>query len=122
MVKGSAYMGHEEKSYLIIGEANPEMEGDTGEMEIQFKRSMRQHDRRETQHFEVAETEPFDTTIHDQPAHFTLSRVVDKKADEEQWRAEGSFQGLGGPAILLFEGRAPDFDKEQVLDMLKSMK
>lgn len=122
IMKGVAYMDADEKSFVLLGEANPEFESQTGDIELHFKKAMKQQGRRERDEPEVIETEPVETTIHDEPAQFKLSRVIDRKSEVEFFQAEGSFRGNGGPAKLIVEVKSPDFTKEQVLEIIKSMK
>jgi hypothetical protein len=122
MMKGAFYMDATEKSFLLVGEVNSEFGDQTGEIEVQLKESMRQRDNRRSTNFEVVESEPLDAKINDEDAEFTISRTVDRTTNDEYWKAEGKFQGMGGPAILILEAKSPEFTKEQVHDIIKSMK
>jgi hypothetical protein len=72
--------------------------------------------------FQVESSEVFDTTINGEPAQFTINKGRVNESDDERWQVMGSFQGKGGPAILLMHLKTADFTKEQVLAILKSMK
>lgn len=122
VLKGAAFIDATEKSFLMLGQANPEFGGDSGDIELQFNRAMNRHNRRNRRAFDVVETESFETTINDEPTKFKISRVVNEESEEEYWRAEGDFLGNGGPAILILEVESADFSKDQILDILKSMK
>ena len=122
IMKGVAFIDDDEESFLILGEANPDFGGDSGDIELQFNQAMSERGHRDRRDFKTVESEPFETTIHDEPAEFTISRLVNEESDEEYWRAEGDFQGAGGPAVLIFEGDSSDFPKDRVVDMLQSMK
>ena len=83
---------------------------------------MRQATTEKHEDIEIEETEPFDSKIHDEPAHFEISRGKGRESKEEYWEVVGEFRGLGGPAMLIYKGKASDFTKDQVLEMLSSMK
>jgi hypothetical protein len=102
---------------LLIGQFNQSF-ADQHSLETQL-RAATTH---KNEDIDVEETEPFDSKIHEEPAHFEISRGKGRESKEEQWEVVGQFRGDGGPAMLIFKGRTADFTKDQVLDMLTSMK
>jgi hypothetical protein len=119
MMRGVVYTGAADKSVLMLGDVNDQFEGD---VQTQLEEAMEGRDRRDRDGFDVLESEPFDTTIHGEPARFTVARVKRRRSKEEAWRVEGSFRGGGGPAIILLDAASKDFSKDEVMQMLQSMK
>jgi hypothetical protein len=117
-LKGVLYQNAGKKNILIVGRFNPSF-ADRNSFEIQLRNSVQERD---SEDIEVSESEPFDTKIHGEPAQFTIARGMGRKSHEECWEVIGQFQAAGGPAILIFKARTGDFTKDEVLDMLKSMK
>jgi hypothetical protein len=85
----------------------------------QFETGMSKH---KQQSIAISKSEQFETTINGQKAIFTISQGTAPGMADELWQVTGDFQGKGGPAILTLEAKSTDFTKDQVLDILKSMK
>jgi hypothetical protein len=118
VMKGALYSDADKKNHLIIGQINQSF-GDRHNLETQLRTSMH---REGDEDLEVRETETLDTKINGEVAHFTISRGVGHASKEEYWEVVGQFKGDEGPAVLIFKARVADFDKDKVLEMLKSMK
>jgi hypothetical protein len=117
VMKGSVYQDKAKDSTLILGQFNQQF-ADQHSLETQ----LRQATTEKHEDIEVEETEPFDSKIHDEPAHFEISRGKGRESKEEYWEVVGEFRGLAGPAMLIFKGKGSEFTKDQVLEMLSSMK
>jgi hypothetical protein len=72
--------------------------------------------------FDVQEKKPHETTIHSEPAKFTIAKGVDPSNKEETWQVTGEFKGLEGPAIFVFRAPLEGYSEEQIVKMLDSMK
>ncbi|MGD9722047.1 MAG: hypothetical protein AB7O59_09955 [Pirellulales bacterium] len=122
IMKGSAYINDSEKSYVIIGELNPEYADQSGNVKTHFTEEMKKQEGAGADKYEVVETETIDVTINNEPAKFTLAKLVHKDdAEKGQWRVEGQFQGKSGPALLFMQLESPEFSKEQALEVIHSM-
>ena len=117
VMKGSVYTDKSKNSTLIVGQFNQSF-ADRQNLEAQLRAATTE----KHEDIDVEETEPFDSKIHDEPAHFEISRGKGRESKEELWEVVGQFRGDGGPAMLVFKGRTAEFTKDQVLDMLSSMK
>ena len=117
VMKGAVYTDKDKESTLILGQFYQAF-ADRQNLEAKLREgtSGRNED------IDVEETEPFDSKIHDEPAHFEISRGKGRESKEEYWEVIGQFKGAGGPAMLVFKGRISEFTKDQVLEMLTSMK
>ena len=65
---------------------------------------------------------PVDTEINGSPAHFTVAQGKGRGGKDEYWTVEGTFEGKSGPGTLRFRVKSDNFTKDQVLELLKSMK
>ncbi len=118
MMKGAIFADPAQQNHLILGEVNRSF-SDTKNLEAELRNSLQQHERED---IDVRESETIETTIHDEPARFTVSRGVGRESKTEYWEVVGHFQGSGGLALLLVKVETSRFTKEQVLDIIKSMK
>lgn len=66
----------------------------------------------------ISDVEVLETTVHDQPATFTIGNGK----DDLFWMVIGEFQGKSGPVLLEMNVEAPAFSKEQVLELLNSIR
>ncbi len=66
----------------------------------------------------VVDVDVFESVIHDQPATFTIGNGT----DDAFWIVTGEFQGKDGPVLMEMNVVAPAFTREQVMELLKSMK
>jgi len=116
-LKGVMYQDAGKKSILLVGRFNPTI-GNGNNFETQLRNSVEEPD---SEDIEISHSEPFDSKIHDELAHFTIARGMGRESHEECWEVFGHFQATDGPAILIFKARTADFTQDEVLDMLKSM-
>lgn len=91
------------------------------DMRTQWKDSMRQSGQHEWDDIKVEESDKVDIPINGSPATFTISKGQDSK-DKEVWQVMGSFHGKGGPAMLVLKVDTEDFSREQLSEILNSMK
>jgi hypothetical protein len=117
VMKGSVYGDKAKQSNLILGQFNQQFV-DQHSLETQLRSATSE----KHEDIDIEETEPFDSKIHNEPAHFEISRGKGHDSKEEYWEVVGEFRGSEGPAMLIFKGRAGEFTKDQVLEMLNSMK
>jgi len=109
------------ENHLMIGQFNAQM-AKSGNFETQMRDSMQQSGQGEHEGVDVVESEPFDTKIHEKDAQFRVAKAEGRKTKTAYWDVTGSFEGDGGPAIFIMRLKADDFTKEEVLDILNSMK
>jgi len=121
MMSMALYGDKADQNALVLFQVAEDL-GDPEMMRTQFQQSMRESGRKEHKEVTLSESETFKTKINDSEAEFTIGSGKDEKAAREVWQATGAFQGNGGPAMLFLQVNAKDFTKEQVLEILKSMK
>ncbi len=109
------------ENHLMLGQFGAKM-AKSGNFESQMRDSMQQSGQGEHEGVDVIESETLDTKIHDQDAQFRIANAEGRKSKTAYWDVTGHFEGDGGPAMLIARLKAEDFTKEQVLDILKSMK
>jgi len=71
---------------------------------------------------DAEDVENVDLQIRGQPASFTIQRGKDKQSGDEIWIVSGSFQGKGGPAMLILQAKTADMSREQIDALLNSIK
>lgn len=118
--KGAIYANEAKNSQLILGQFNEEFAKGT-DMELQMRRSMQESGQGQHEQLKTLETEDFESTINNQPAKFKITKGLNEQTKDEFWDVIGTFSGKGGPAMLILRFKSPEFDKEQVLGVLKSM-
>jgi hypothetical protein len=114
------YASADGEDFLILAEFGP-MLADTGDLEREVRKSMRESGTVNDEEVDVIESETYDTKIHDEDASFQIAKVEGRNSGNEYWQATGQFTGDGGPALLILRLSAEEFSKEQVLDIIKSM-
>lgn len=72
--------------------------------------------------FEATETDKFATTINGDPVEFKIDKGHGHEESDERWHVVQPFIGKGGPALIVLHLKTADFTKEQVLEILQSMK
>ncbi len=95
---------------------------DESKMRVQWRQSMQSSGQGDWENVDVEESEKFESEINGQPAQFTIGRGKDNKTKDEVWSVFGTFHGRGGPAMMFMKIRSSEFSKEQVYDLLKSIK
>ncbi len=120
-IKGAIYSNAADNSQLIVGQID-EAFANSGDVETHMRQSMRESGHGNQQQLKTLESEDYETTINDQPAKFKISKGLDERTKDEFFEAIGSFHGKGGAAMLILRFKSPDYSKEQVMDILKSMK
>ena len=91
------------------------------DMRTQWKDSMRQSGQNDWDDIKVEESDKVDVPINGSPATFTIAKGQDSKS-KEVWQVMGSFHGKGGPAMLVLKVDTDDFTREQLFEILNSMK
>ncbi|MEX0979176.1 MAG: hypothetical protein WDZ48_10005 [Pirellulales bacterium] len=115
------YGDKQDHSGLVLFQLAEDL-GDREAMDMQFRNSLRQSGRSQWKEVELKASETFKTEINGSPAEFTLGVGKDEKSGREVAQATGTFSGKGGPAMLFLQVNAKDFTKDQVMEILKSMK
>ena len=108
------------KNMLGLMQFNPRF--DERQMKSQWRDSMRQNGRGGFEDIDVEHSERIEQQVNGQDATFTLASGHEPGSDKEVWQVSGSFHGKGGPAILFLKADQSLLTKDQVLDILKSMK
>jgi hypothetical protein len=67
------------------------------------------------------ESEKLECQIHGQQATFTVIKGTGQETQQPYWRASGTFRGKNGPAILVLQLRSPNYTKQQLIEVLKSI-
>jgi hypothetical protein len=70
----------------------------------------------------VKESEKFETEINGESATFNIGQGVAQDSDDEFWQVTCEFHGKTGPAKFELRIKSADFSKEQVMELLRSMK
>lgn len=98
-----------------------EFVGGEGAAGQQFDQAMREAGHQGPQEVEVTDSEEFKTTINGQEATFIVGQGKHHN-DREVWQATGAFEGKSGPARLVLQLDAEQHTKEELLEILHSMK
>ena len=120
IMTGALYGSKEGDNHLIIGEFNPEMV-DSGDIETQFRKSMRGTDRGEHENLDIIESETYDAKINGEDAAFRVSKAEGRESKKAYWQVTGEFRGDAGPAMLIMGLEADKFSKDDVINIIKSM-
>jgi hypothetical protein len=91
------------------------------DMRTQWRDSMRQSGERDWDDIKVEESDNVEIPVNGSNATFTISKGQDSKS-REVWQVMGSFHGKGGPAMLALKVGTADFTREQLFEILNSMK
>jgi hypothetical protein len=119
LMSGAAYGSKEGDNHIIIGEFGPSIA--QGDFEQTMRESMREAGREDDENLEIINSETYDAMIHGEEATFTISEAKGRRTEKEYWQVSGQFHGAAGPAIIIMRLEAEKFDKEQVIDIIKSM-
>jgi hypothetical protein len=95
---------------------------DEDSMTTQWRESMRQSGQRDWDDVEIEQTENHEVEINGSATTFRVAKGHESKSKEEVWQLTGSFQGKGGPALMVLKLHGSQFTKQQVLAILDSMK
>lgn len=88
-----------------------------------MKRQLDEFSRRgEVDDFHEKEVDSLDILVNDEPATFMVRKGTQGEGGPERWIVTGSFQGKGGPAVFFLSVKADEFSKDQVLEIITSMK
>lgn len=108
-------------SVLWLAEFNADI-GDSEQMETQFRKSIEDGGQRRTENLKTTESEKLEAQINGKPAEFTISKGVEESTQDEYYEVLGHFQGKSGPAMLVVRVRSPQFSKDDVMNIVKSIK
>ena len=111
--------GVEDHNGLFIAQFSEELVKQ-GDMQAQWKDSMRQSGQKEWDDIKVEESDKVELTINGSPATFTINRGQDSKS-KEVWQVTSSFRGKGGPAMFVLKANTDEFSREQLGEILQSM-
>jgi hypothetical protein len=117
----AVYADKEDHSGLVLFQLAEDL-GDPEMMKMQFRNSLRQGGKEKWKEVHLQDSENFESPINDSPAEFKVGRGKLEESGREIWQATGTFSGKGGPAMLFMQLNAEDFNKDDVMDVLKSMK
>jgi hypothetical protein len=120
MMAMAVYADKAKRSSLVVFQISKDL-GNPEMMKSQFQDSLRQSGQREWKEVHLEESETFNTKINGGDAEFKIGKGKNESG-KEVWQATGAFDGNGGPAMLFMQLAADDFDKDQVMAILKSMK
>ncbi len=95
---------------------------DEKQMRTQWRQSMNQNGRQGFEDIEVDKSERVEQEVNGEAAAFTLAEGHMSGSKDQVWQVTGSFHGKGGPAFLHMKVKGEDFTKDQVLDVIHSMK
>jgi hypothetical protein len=95
---------------------------DAGDLEGQMRDSIDDNWQEHHEDVEVLESETHELKIHDQDASFHVAKAKGRESDKEYWEVMGEFRGESGPAVMVLRLGAEEFTKEQVIEILDSMK
>lgn len=115
-----AYGIEEDRNGLFLAQFSEELVKEE-DMQEQWKDSMRQSGQHDWDDIKVEESDKVDITINGSPATFTIAKGQDSKS-KEVWQVTGSFHGKGGPAMFVMKVDTEDFSREQLGEILDSMK
>jgi hypothetical protein len=116
-----AIYGEPQQSVLALFQLDTDL-GNAEQVKTQFEQSMREAGKGEMREVDLEESETFETEISGEKAEFRLGKGKRRDTADEVWQATGSFEGKGGAAILFMQLNAEEFDKDDALAILKSMK
>jgi len=108
-------------SVLWLAEFNADI-GDSEQMESQFRKSMEDGGQRRTEDLKVTESEKYEAEINGKPGKFTISKGIEESSQDEYFEVLGHFEGKSGPAMLVLRVRSPQFSKDDVMNIVKSIK
>jgi hypothetical protein len=91
-------------------------------MNMQWRQSMRQNGGREMEDIDIESTETVDHEVNGKPASFKVMQGKTHGDKRQVWQVMGAFQGKEGQAMLVLHVDETDFTKEQVLELVNSMK
>ncbi len=111
---------NEDDNALFLAQFSADMVKEE-DMRTQWKDSMRQSGQKEWDDIKVEESDKVELTINGSPATFTVDKGQDSKS-REVWQVMASFHGKGGPAIFALKVDTEDFSREQLFEILNSMK
>jgi hypothetical protein len=120
IMTGALYGSKEGDNHLIIGEFNPEMV-DSGDIETQFRESMRNSGKGEHEDLDIIESETYDAKINGEDAAFRVSKAEGRESKKAYWQVTGEFRGDAGPALLIVGLEADKYSKDDVINIIKSM-
>lgn len=120
-VWAAVYADQKDHSSLVLFQIDKEL-GNAEAMKLQFQQSLRDAGREEWKEVDLDDSETVEVEINGEKAKFEVGSGTRDDADTKVWQATGAFDGRSGPAMLFMQLGADDFDKEQVLAILNSMK
>ncbi len=109
-----------EQAALVLFQLEDDLEN-SDMLQAQFKNSMQQSGSK-WKEIQLEESETYTTEIEGKPAEFNVGKGNEKQSGREVWQAKGVFQGKGGAALLFMQLNAEDFTKDDVMNVLKSLK
>jgi hypothetical protein len=117
----AAFVDRDEHSSLVLFQLDESL-GNAEVMKTQFNESIRESGQKEMKEVAIEDSETFNSQINGSEAEFTVGKGKNQQSGREVWQATGAFDGKDGPAMLFMQLDAADFTKDQVMDVLKSMK
>jgi hypothetical protein len=95
---------------------------DEQNMNMQWRQSMRQNGGREMEDIDIDSSETVDHEVNGQPGTFKVMQGKTHGDKRQVWQVMGTFHGKEGQAMLVLHVDETDFTKEQVLELVNSMK
>jgi len=109
-----------DKSVLALIQFGADL-GDNEAMKEQWQDSLREASQKDMKEVELVESEEFKIEINGSPATFIVGKGHNEHK-KDVWQAMGPFEGKGGSAMLFMQLDAEEFTKEELMEILHSMK
>lgn len=90
------------------------------DMEKEFRNSLNQQNQNQRE-LKITNSKPREFTIKDKKVNFTFAEGTDAN-DQEFRQVTGVFPGKNGPAFLMLQVLAEDYNEEEIVKMIESIK
>lgn len=119
------YEGRDEHSALILAELGPDVSANADlDQLIEKLDEFLAQGGADRDDVEVEESERLQLLIRDEQAEFVLARGKPEQRDDDRqyWLVTGKFRGRDGPAVLLMIVDAETLDRQQIVEMIESIR
>lgn len=115
------YSAPNQEGGLFVAEAGQFAGADPEQMRAQMENSMQQQGRQVKQ-LRVIESRDVEVEIRGKPAKFRIQKAEDTQSKQEYIQVQGTFEGKGGPALLVGQLKADDFTEDDAEKLVRSIK
>lgn len=115
------YSAPNQEGGLFLAEAGQFAGADPEQMRAQMESSMQQQGRQVKQ-LRVIESREVEVEIRGKPATFRIQKAEDTQSKQEYVQVQGSFEGKGGPAVLVGQLKSGDFTEDDAEKLVRSIK